>query len=177
MPHAELAGSLSRVQRRRLERAQRAARRQLNRGGLPLLARICLVLMFPFSGYDKIVHWSAALKQADSSVLPRSAGPAMLIAGMLVEIIAPACIVLGWHDRAAAFILAGFCVATAVLFHRFWEYPDFWSPSEKEGNAHLWDFLKNFGLVGGLLLLMAGGKPVAFSDILRDPLGDAPMAA
>jgi uncharacterized membrane protein YphA (DoxX/SURF4 family) len=28
-------------------------------------------------------------------------------------------------DRLAAFILAGFCVITAVLFHQFWRFPDF----------------------------------------------------
>lgn len=37
---------------------------------LPLLARMFLVCMFPFSGIDKIIHWNAALKQANSSFLP-----------------------------------------------------------------------------------------------------------
>ena len=173
---AAFDSQLSRVQRRRLERAERMARRRFNRSGLSLLARICLVVMFPPSAYDKIAHWDAALKQADSSILPKSMGSAMLIAGMLVELITPVCIVTGWHDRLAAFILAGFCVATALLFHQFWKYSDFWTPG-REGNAHFWDFLKNFGLVGGLLLLMVAGEPVPFSDVLEDPLGSAPMSA
>jgi putative oxidoreductase len=174
--HGAFDGPLSRVQRRRLERAERMARRRLNRSGLPLLARICLVVMFPPSGYDKIVHWDAAIKQADSSILPKSLGPTMLIAGMLVEFITPVCIVMGWHDRLAAFVLAGFCVATALLFHQFWNYRDFWTPGS-EGNAHFWDFFKNFGLVGGLLPLLIAGKPVSLSDVLEDPLGSAPIGA
>ena len=173
---ARNAARLSRAERRRLDRAVRRWRR-LNRGAMPLLARICLVVMFPFSGYDKIVHWNDALKQADSSIVPKAVGPAMLIAGMLVELITPVCIATGWHDRLAAFILAGFCVVTAFLFHPFWQYPNFWSPSEKEGNSHFWDFLKNFGLVGGLLLLLIGGDPVPLSDVIEHPLSSAPMSA
>ncbi len=130
----------------------------LNLVALPLLARFCLVCMFPPSGLDKVVHWQAALKQADSSILPKPAGPPMLVAAILIEWITPVCIVLGWHDRLAAFVLAGFCAITAVLFHPFWQFPGFWSPQNKEANAHFWDFLKNFGLVGGLLLVAKGPR-------------------
>jgi putative oxidoreductase len=42
----------------------------------------------------------------------------MLVASIVVEFVTPVCIVAGWHDRLAAFILAGFCVITAVLFHQ-----------------------------------------------------------
>jgi hypothetical protein len=30
----------------------------------PLLLRICLVALFPFSGLDKIINWNSAMKQA-----------------------------------------------------------------------------------------------------------------
>jgi hypothetical protein len=36
----------------------------------------------------------------------------------------------------------------------------FWSPGSA-GYPHLWDFLKNFGLVGGLLLIVLGSDLVA----------------
>ncbi len=83
---------------------------------VPLLLRICLVALFPFSALDKIVNWGSAMKQA--STMPFA--PAMLVASIIVEFVTPACIVTGWHDRLAAFILAGFCVVTAALFHQFW---------------------------------------------------------
>jgi putative oxidoreductase len=82
----------------------------------------------------------------------------MLVASIIVEFVTPVCIVAGWHDRLAAFILAGFCVITAVLFHQFWRFPDFWSFKEGEGLEHFWEFLKNFALVGGLGLRRAGAK-------------------
>ena len=141
---------------------------------LPILARVCLVLMFPFSAYDKIVHWDEAMAQARTSPIPDSA--ALLIAAIFVEFITPICIVLGWHDRFAAFILAGFCVITALLYHPFWKFPDFWS-REGEGRSHFWDFLKNFGLVGGLLLLVIGGNFASASYVLTHPLSAVPYAA
>src|SRR5512132_4634506 len=75
-----------------------------------------------------------------------------------VEFITPVCIVSGWYDGFAAFVLAGYCVITAILYHDFWKYRRFWSPSS-EGYPHLWDFLKNFGLVGGLVLIVLDGDP------------------
>ena len=121
--------------------------------GLPLLAKILLVILFPFSALDKIVNWQSALAQAKSSFLP--GGAVLLVLAMIVELVTPICIVTGCQARPAALVLAGFCVVTAVLYHRFWLYPRFFSP-ESEGRPHLWDFLKNLGLAGGLLLIVLG---------------------
>ena len=143
---------------------------------LPLVARVCLVVIFPFSCLDKILNWDNALKQAESSFLP--GGPVLLVLAMIVEVITPVCIVSGWYDGLAAFVLAGYCVITAILYHNFWKYPRFWSP-DSAGYPHLWDFLKNFGLVGGLIFIILGSEPVraialAASDI---PVASVPQAA
>jgi putative oxidoreductase len=145
----------------------------LNYALLPLVARVCLVGMFPFSAWDKIVHWDAAMDQAKTSPIP---GPQfLLILGILVEFLTPICIIIGWHDRLAAFILAGFCAVTALLYHPFWKFKNFWSPDESIGRGHFWDFLKNFGLAGGLLLVIIGGAPVSAITVLTHPLSTTPM--
>jgi len=55
-------------------------------------------------------------------------------------------ILCGYHTRAAALILAGFCLATAVLFHG------------KFGDRNqLLHFEKDFAIAGGLLVLFAHG--------------------
>lgn len=141
---------------------------------VPLLAKVCLVCMFPLSAYDKVAHWDEAMEQASSGPLPF---PALLVVlGALVEVVSPVMIVTGWHDRLGAFLLAGFCAVTAVLFHRFWEFPDFWSKSG-EGRAHFWDFFKNFGLVGGLLLVVIGGGYAPAGAVARHPLSSGPQSA
>lgn len=79
------------------------------------------------------------------------------------------CIVTGWHDRAAAFLLAGFCVVTAMLYHQFWRDPAFWRFKEGKGLAHFWDFTKNFGLVSGLGLVVLAPHTGSVSDAFRHP--------
>jgi len=132
----------------------------------PLALRICLVVLFPFSGLDKIVNWGSAMKQAGEGAL----APAMLVAAIVVEFVTPVCIVLGWHDRLAAFVLAGFCAVTAVLYHQFWRYPDFWRFRKGEGLEHFWEFLKNFGLIGGLGLIVLAPHTQPLSDFVQHPL-------
>lgn len=141
-----------------------------------LLARIFLVGLFPFSGLDKIFNWKMALKQANSSFLP--GGPVLLLLGMAVEFVTPVMIVTGWHDRLAAFVLAGYCAVTALLYHQFWAYGDLLVRNvESQGRTHFWDFMKNFCIVGGLILLIIGQQWAPASKILKDPLSSAPMQA
>lgn len=125
-------------------------------GVVDVAARACLVAMFPFSALDKIIHWKNSLAQTQSAGLP--GGRLMLVAAIVVEGVTPFLIVAGVFDRIAAVLLAGFCVVTAVLYHPFWRGPDFWSPRDDSvAREHFWQFLKNFGLVGGLLLVVFAG--------------------
>ena len=116
-----------------------------------LAARMLLVCIFPFSAIDKLLHWNAALAQADSSWLP--GGPVLLWLAMIVEVAMPICIVAGWHADIAALVLAAFCIATALLYHPFWKAGDFWARGDSVARDHFWDFTKNLGLAGGLLLV------------------------
>jgi putative oxidoreductase len=132
----------------------------------PLMLRFFLVVLFPFSALDKVINWGSAMKQA----APLPFKPAMLVVSILVEIITPVCIVIGWHDRLAALVLSGFCVLTAVLFHQFWRYPAFWRFKEGEGLQRFWEFLKNFAVVGGLGLIVLAPRTMPASDFLHHPL-------
>ncbi|MDB5774240.1 MAG: hypothetical protein JWP38_373 [Herbaspirillum sp.] len=118
------------------------------------IARAFLVAMFPFSALDKIVHWDDALKRADSSFLP--GGNVLLVLAIATEFLTPVLILIYWYDGVAALVLGAFCVVTAFLYHPFWKFKDFWS-ADREGRAHFWDFLKNFGLAGGLFLVAFSG--------------------
>ncbi|MDQ2779457.1 MAG: DoxX family protein [Pseudomonadota bacterium] len=122
--------------------------------GVWITARLLLVCMFPFSGLAKLLNWNQAMKQASSSFLPAPA--LMLVLAMLVEIATPVCIVAGWWPRQAALLLIIFCIATAVLYHPFWKGPDFWVRGISVARNNFWDFTKNLGLAGGLLLVALG---------------------
>lgn len=129
---------------------------------LELVARVLLVCMFPFSTLDKLLHWKGAMAQAASSFLPFPA--ALLVMAMVVEVTTPICIVSGWNAPLAAMVLAAYCVATALLYHRFWRYADFWKLGASVGRDNFWDFTKNLCVAGGLLLVAMGA---GFSGSVR----------
>lgn len=131
-----------------------------------IAARVCLVAMFSFSAIDKVWHWKNALAQTSSAGLPGAA--ALLVIAIVVEGVTPICIVTGWLDRPAAALLAGFCIVTAFLYHPFWRYPDFFAASDTSvAREHFWQFLKNFGLAGGLLLVVFAGTLERPAQVVR----------
>ena len=140
-----------------------------------LVFRIILVWIFPFSSLDKIFNWQGALKQANSGVLP--GGPILLVAAIAVEIGTSVLIVAGIFDRAAAGLLAFYCIVTAVLYHQFWAHGDFFAKGDSQGRTHFWDFLKNFGLVGGLGLVILGAPLAPVSYVLTHPFSSTPPYA
>ena len=135
----------------------------LSAAAIDTVARLCLVSMFPPSAVDKVVRWRASLAQTEIARLPGPplVGRAMLVAAIVVEFVTPILIVGRAWDRPAALLLAAFCAVTAFLYHPFWRGPDLFSASDTSvARDHFWQFLKNFCIVGGLLLVAsAEGRP------------------
>ena len=138
----------------------------------PFLIRLSLVIIFPFSTLDKVFNWKGALAQANSGALP--GGPVLLVLAMLVETGCSALILLGLLDRAAAALLIAYCVVTAVLYHQFWACGDFFAPGDSKGRTHFWDFLKNFGLAGGLGFVVLGAPLAALDYAVTHPTSSTP---
>ena len=135
-----------------------------------LIVRYGLVVLFlPFSALDKILGFDHAVKQAQSAVAPRPIAILMILIGMLVEIVCTLGVVTGIADRAAAFVLAGYCAATAVLYKQFWTESDLWSDPDGKGRALLWDFLKNLSLGAGFLLIVVGTDGTGFESFRHSP--------
>ena len=106
-----------------------------------VLARSCLVSLFIPSALDKIFNWDEAIKQAQQGPLPKAA-PVLMTAAIATEMMTPLAIVSGVKDREAAALLAGFCTATAVLYHQFWKHEDLFQKGKSDGRQELWEFLK-----------------------------------
>jgi putative oxidoreductase len=119
----------------------------------PVIARICLVLLFPFSALEKIFDYGGAVAQADASGLPVP-GWLLLLLGGCLEVFGSLGILLNFYARQLALLFCFYCVATAVLFHNFWIYPF----GSADSQANFWPFLKNFGLVGGFLFIATDAK-------------------
>ena len=103
---------------------------------ITLAIRIVLVLLFfPFSALDKIFNFRGALGQAGEAVSSRAFAAALVFAGLFVEIVMSLGIVTGIADRLCAFILAGYCGVTALLWKQFWKPGDFWASANGKGRT------------------------------------------
>lgn len=133
--------------------------------------RLLLVLLFlPFSALDKLLDFRGAVAQARQAA-PRPLAIALILAGLVVEVVMSTAILLGVADRAAAFVLASYCLATALLWKQFWTPGDFWSNADGKARGLFWDFWKNVALAGGFLLLTFGVTANSVSAASADPFG------
>jgi len=135
----------------------------------------CLLvgLFLPFSAMDKILNFKAAIHQSSQAV-PNPVLATILIAGGFgIEVIMSAAILMGMADRLAAFVLAGYCIVTALLWKQFWKTRDFRLKGKSNGRDVFWDFLKNIALAGGFLLLTFGTDAVGVQRFVHDPLASS----
>jgi putative oxidoreductase len=120
------------------------------------IARLCLVLLFPFSALNKIFDHQAAMAQAAHGLIPLPTAMAelLLVLGGTLEVIGPVCILVDFYRRQAALLFIFYVIATAILFHNFWSFPF----NGDEWNQNFWPFLKNFGLAGGFLYIASDAR-------------------
>jgi putative oxidoreductase len=139
-----------------------------------LIVRYGLVLLFlPFSALDKIFGFHHAVQQAQQVVKPRLIAAGMILVGLIVEIGCTLGVVSGVADRACAFVIAGYCAVTALLYKPFWAQGDFWSDPDGKGRTLLWDFLKNLSLGAGFLLIVFGADGSGLAPFLAHPFASS----
>ena len=109
---------------------------------IDLIGRIFISVLFFLNGIFKINNYDGTIEWMDSYGLPGI----MLIPAIIIEIIAPILIIIGYKTKIAAVFLFLFCLSTAFIFHN-----DF------NDQIQLTAFLKNIALAGGFMLLIANG--------------------
>jgi len=105
---------------------------------LPLLGRILLGAPFVMSGLGKLGAYAATVGYIAAIGLP--VPPLAFIAAVVIELGGGLLLLSGYRVRFAPLVLAVFCVATAVFFHRNF--------TDQNQMIH---FLKNVMMAGGLL--------------------------
>ena len=134
--------------------------------------RLLLVLLFlPFSALDKILNFRGAVGQAKQAVHATAPATGLILAGLFVEIVMSLGVLTGIADRFAAFVLAGYCGVTALLWKQFWKPGDFWSGGK--GRELFWDFWKNLALAGGFLLVTFGTGAATVETFFSHPFASS----
>jgi putative oxidoreductase len=136
--------------------------------------RVGLVLLFlPFSALDKLLNFKGAVAQAREVAPSRMIAVGLIVAGLCVEVFMSLGVVTGIADRACAFVLAGYCAVTALLWKQFWTPGDFWTSNAGQGRTLFWDFLKNFALGAGFLLITFGTDARSAAQFMAHPMASS----
>ena len=109
---------------------------------LDLVGRVFISLVFLLSGINKIGNYEGTIGWMESLGMPGI----FLIPAIILEVVAPILIIVGYKVRISAALLSLFCVATAIIFHN-----DF------SNQMQFVSFFKNIGLAGGFLFLVVNG--------------------
>lgn len=142
--------------------------------GIAAAIRIVLVLLFlPFSALDKVLNFRGAVAQAREVASNATVASGLICIGLFIEVFMSLGVISGIADRACAFVLAGYCGITALLWKQFWRPGDFWSSDTGRGRTLFWDFLKNFALGAGFLLISFGTNAASVGDFFAHPLSSS----
>ena len=110
---------------------------------LDLCARILISVLFFLNGIFKIMKYDGAVSWMESYGVPG----VLIIPAIILEILGPILIILGYKTKITAAILSVFCLVTAIIFHN-----DF------DNQMQLTSFLKNIAIAGGFLFLVVNGS-------------------
>ena len=109
---------------------------------LDLIGRIFISAIFLLSGINKIENYDGTVGWMESFGLPSF----LLIPAIILEIVAPILIIIGYQTKIAAAALGIFCIATAIIFH-----------NNLGDQMQFIAFMKNIALAGGFLFLAVNG--------------------
>ena len=106
---------------------------------LDLVGRVFISLVFLLSGINKIGNYEGSVGWTESFGMPGI----FLIPAIILEIVAPILIIIGYKVKIAAALLSVFCIATALIFH-----------TDFSNQMQFVSFMKNIALAGGFLFLV-----------------------
>lgn len=113
------------------------------------IGRVLLALYFLLPGVMKFISWDmhVALMQKHNMVMI----PVLLATAAVFQIAAALALLLNRYTGLVSLLLAGLVLVINVSLH------DFWNFSGVEGAHEMQNFVKNLGILAGLLVLAGYG--------------------
>ena len=109
---------------------------------IDFIGRLLISALFLLSAYNKIFSIDGTMSWMEGFGIPGF----LLYPTIGLEIILPLFIINGYKVKLSASLLAIFCILTAFIFH--FDFTD---------QVQTISFLKNIGLAGGFLFIVANG--------------------
>ncbi len=111
---------------------------------LPLAARVCLCLIFLKAGISHILGFNSTVEMMSNSGLPLA--NILLFFTIVFQLLGGLSLLLGYQIKLGSILLIVFLIPATLVFHN-----PIANPSEIN------NFLKNIGLMGGLLMTIHTG--------------------
>ena len=109
---------------------------------LEAIGRIFLSALFLINGISKILYYEGTLEYMENFNVPGY----LLIPAIIIEILFPILLIIGYKTRLSAIVLSLFTILLAVIFH-----------TDFSNQMQLTAFLKNFAIAGGFLIIFVRG--------------------
>ena len=109
---------------------------------LEAIGRIFLSALFLINGISKILYYEGTLEYMENFNVPSY----LLIPAIIIEILFPILLIIGYKTRLSAIVLSLFTLLLAVIFH-----------TDFSNQMQLTTFLKNFAIAGGFLIIFVRG--------------------
>ena len=106
------------------------------------IARIFIAIIFLMSGLNKIGNYGNTAYWMEAVGVPSLFLPIVIA----LEIVGGLAIILGWKARIFSFLLAGFCMLSAIVFQ-----------SNFADQNEMINFMKNIAIAGGFLTITING--------------------
>ena len=110
---------------------------------IEVLGRIFLSTIFLLEGINKIFNYEGTIEFMESFNVPEF----LAIPTIILEILFPLLLIIGYQTKICAHVLAIFTLTTALIFH-----------TDFTNQMQLISFLKNFAIAGGFLILFINGS-------------------
>ena len=109
---------------------------------IQVVGRIFLSTIFLIEGMNKIFNYESTIEYMENFNVPEY----LAIPAIIVEILFPLLLIVGYQTKISALVLAIFTLATALIFH-----------TDFTNQMQLTSFLKNFAIAGGFLIIFVNG--------------------
>ena len=109
---------------------------------IEIFGRIFLSAVFLIAGVNKIFNYEGTTAYMESFGVPGL----LYIPAIILEILFPLLIVIGYQTKISALIMAIFSVSLAIIFH-----------TDFSNQMQVMSFLKNFAIAGGFVIIFVNG--------------------
>ena len=123
---------------------------------LPLAARVCLSLIFLKAGISHITGYGGTVEMMSNMGLPIPR--ILLLFTIIFQILGGLALLLGYKVKIGSILLILFLIPATLVFH---------NPIGDPNQIN--DFLKNIGLIGGLLMVIYAGAGALSIDGAATP--------